>query len=43
LGGLEAQEVATLRMWKSTGSGMRAQRKKITREQSPELVPDAWF
>jgi hypothetical protein len=42
-GGLKAQEVVALRMRRSAGSGMRAQRKKIMGKQSPELVPDAWF
>jgi hypothetical protein len=42
LSGLEAQEVAQ-RMWKSTGSKMRAQRKKIMGKQSPEPVPGTQF
>jgi hypothetical protein len=42
-GGLEAQEVMALRMWKSTGSKMRVQRKKIMGKQSPEPVPNARF
>jgi hypothetical protein len=42
-GGLETQEVVALQMWKSMGSSMRAQRKKIMGEQSPEHVPDSRF
>jgi hypothetical protein len=42
-GGLKAQEVVALRMRRSTGSGMRARRKKKMGKQSPKPVPDAWF
>jgi hypothetical protein len=40
-GGLEAQEVAALRMWKSAGSVMRAQGKKTMGRKVPDPVPDA--
>jgi hypothetical protein len=43
LSGLKAQEVPALRVWKSTGSEMRARRKKIMGKQSPEPMPDARF
>jgi hypothetical protein len=42
-GGLAAQEVVALQMWKSMGSSLRAQRKKIMGEQSHEHVPDSRF
>jgi hypothetical protein len=40
---LKAQEVLALQMRRSTGSGMRAQRKKIMGKQSPEPEPDTRF
>jgi hypothetical protein len=43
LSGLVAQEVVALRMQKSTGSEMRARKKKIMGKQSPEPMPDTRF